>query len=402
MSKKRKTYNADFKAKLVLKVLEGEKTINEIASQYDILPKNLQNWKRQFLENMSLAFDKSTVVKEYKSEIEELQKSNDNLAKKVGNLTIEKEFLEGKLRSLVSSKTRKSFVDTELDISLNKQCKLLNISKSSLYYEPVQKYSSEYELRLLNAINDIYSEFPYYGTRRMVTALENMGYNIGRKLVRSMMRYMGIKALYPRPKTTIPNKEHHKYPYLLKEFKNDNNQVIIDTPNKVWSTDITYIKLEHGHVYLAAIIDWNTKKILSWKLSNTMDVSLTTSVLNEALSLYPKPEIFNSDQGSQYTAKAHVDILKKHNIKISMDGKGRSIDNICIERFWRSIKYEEIYLNDYKSMSELRYSIDNYMQKYNSRRLHSSLGNKTPNEVYFKAINNFDYHSSDKVLQKVS
>ena len=174
--------------------------------------------------------------------------------------------------------------------------------------------------------------------------------------------------------------------------------MIIDTPNKVWSTDITYIKLEKGFVYLAAIIDWNTKKILSWKLSNTMDVSLTTSVLNEALSMYPKPDIVNTDQGSQYTAQAHVDILKNHNIKISMDGKGRSIDNIVIERFWRSIKYEEIYLNDYKSMNELRYSINNYMAKYNSRRLHSAIGNKTPNEIYFKAINNLNL----QMLQKVS
>jgi len=398
MSKKRKVYSADFKAKLVLEVLEAEKTLNEVASQYEILPKNLQNWKKQFLENMSLAFDKSAVVKEYKNEINELQKSNDNLAKKVGNLTIEKEFLEGKLVSLVSSKNRKTFIDTKLTISVNKQCKLLGIAKSTLYYEPVKKYSSEYELALLNLINEIYSEFPYYGTRRIVTALANMGYSVGRKLVKSMMSYMGIRAIYPTKKTTIPNKEHYKYKYLLKEFKNDKNQVIIDTPNKVWSTDITYIKLEKGHVYLAAIIDWNTKKILSWKLSNTMDVSLTTSVLNEALSLYPKPEIVNTDQGSQYTAQAHVDILKSHGIKISMDGKGRSIDNICIERFWRSIKYEEIYLNDYKSMSELRYSINQYMEKYNSRRLHSSIGNKTPNEVYFKAINNID----NNLLQKVA
>lgn len=225
-----------------------------------------------------------------------------------------------------------------------------------------------------------------------------MGINIGRKLVRSAMRYMGIEALYPKSRTTIPNKQHYKYKYLLGQFKNDENQVIIDTPNKVWSTDITYIKLEKGHVYLAAIIDWNTKKILSWKLSNTMDVFLTTSILKEALSLYPKPEIFNTDQGSQYTAQAHVDILKSHDIQISMDGKGRATDNICIERFWRSIKYEEIYLNDYKSMSELRYSINQYMEKYNSRRLHSALGNKTPNEVYFKAINNLDR----QLLQKVS
>ena len=398
MSTKRKTYPADFKAKLVLQVLEGEKTLNEIASQYEILPKNLQNWKKQFLENMSLAFDKSTVVKEYKKEIEDLQKDKDLIAKKLGETIVEKEFLEGKLESLVSSKSRRTFIDTKLSISLNKQCKLLNISKSSLYYQPIKKFSSEGELELLNAINDIYTEFPYYGTRRIVTALNNQGFNIGRKLVRSAMKYMGIEALYPKPKTTIPNKEHYKYKYLLKQFKNDKNQVIIDTPNKVWSTDITYIKLERGHVYLAAIIDWNTKKILSWKLSNTMDISLTTSVLNEALSLYPKPEIFNTDQGSQYTAQAHIEILKSHDIQISMDGKGRATDNICIERFWRSIKYEEIYLNDYKSMNELRYSIDNYMKKYNSKRLHSSIGNKTPNEVYFKAINNLD----SKLLQKVS
>ena len=398
MSTKRKTYSADFKAKLVLEVLNGEKTINEISSKYEVLPVSLKNWKKQFLDNMSLAFDKSTVVKEYKKEIDILQSEKDLIAKKLGETIVEKEFLEGKLESLVSSKSRKSMIDSKLNLSLNKQCKLLNISKSTLYYQPVKKFSSEGELELLNTINDIYSEFPYYGTRRIVTALHNMGFNIGRKLVRSAMKYMGIEALYPKTKTTIPNKEHYKYKYLLKQFKNDKNQVIIEKPNQVWSTDITYIKLEKGFVYLAAIIDWNTKKILSWKLSNTMDISLTTGVLNEALSLYPKPEIFNTDQGSQYTAEAHVDILKSHNIKISMDGKGRATDNICIERFWRSIKYEEIYLNEYKSMYELRNSIDKYMEKYNSRRLHSSIGNKTPNEVYFKAINNLN----SQKLQKVS
>ena len=273
MSTKRKTYSADFKAKLVLEALEGEATINEIASKHEILPKNLQNWKKQFLENMSLAFDKSTVVKEYKQELVTLQKSNDELAKKVGNLTIEKDFLEGKLESLVSSKSRKTFVDTKHELSLNKQCKLLKIAKSTLYYEPIKKFGTEKDIRMLNVLNDIYSEFPYYGTRRLVTALANEGFNMGRKLVKSAMLYMGIKALYPKYKTTKPNKEHYKYKYLLKEFKNDKNQVIIDTPNKVWSTDITYIKLEKGFVYLAAVIDWNTKKILSWKLSNTMDIS---------------------------------------------------------------------------------------------------------------------------------
>lgn len=395
MSTKRKTYSAEFKAKVVLEVLEAELTLNQIASKYELLPANVKNWKKMFLENMSLAFDKSTVVKEYKEKIEVLQSSNDSLAKKVGNLTVEKDFLVEKLRSLVSSKTRKTFTDTKHKLSLNKQCKLLHIAKSTLYYTPIKRFTSEWEIKLLNELNEIHSEFPYYGTRRLVTALENEGYWVGRKLIKSAMEYMGIRALYPKHGTTQAYKEHYKYKYLLKEFKNDKNQVVIDTPNRVWATDITYIKLEKGFVYLAAIIDWNTKKILSWKLSNTMDIKLTTDVLNQALSLYPKPEIFNTDQGSQYTAQAHVDILKKYDIKISMDGKGRSIDNICIERFWRTIKYEEIYLNDYKSMSELRYSIDNYIVKYNSRRLHSAIGNKTPNEVYDKAIKSLELQNRE-------
>jgi len=400
MSTKRKAYSAEFKAKVVLEVLEGELTLNQIASKYELLPANVKNWKKIFLENMSLAFDKSTVVKEYKSEIESLKKEKDSMAKKLGETIVEKEFLEGKLKSLVSSKSRKTFVDTKHKLSVNRQCKLLHIAKSTLYYSPVKRFSSEWEIKFLNKLNDIHSEFPYYGTRRLVTALENEGFWVGRKLVKSAMEYIGIRALYPKHQTTQAYKEHYKYKYLLKEFKNDNNQVVIENPNQVWATDITYIKLEKGFVYLAAIIDWNSKKILSWKLSNTMDVKLTTDVLNEALQKYPEPEIFNSDQGSQYTAQAHVDILKEYDIKISMDGKGRSIDNICIERFWRTIKYEEIYLNDYKSMSELRYSIDNYIVKYNSRRLHSAIGNKTPNEVYDTFINNLEF--KNKELQLVA
>ena len=388
MSTKRKAYSAEFKAKLVLEVLEGEKTINEIASTYGIIPNNLKNWKKQFLENMSLAFDKSAVVKEYKDEIETLQKSNDDLAKKVGNLTIEKDFLEGKLVSLASSKERKALLDVKLELSLNKQCQLLHVSKSSLYYQPSKPFGAAAEIKLLDAINNIYSDFPTYGSRRIHAQLLRDGASIGKKFVKKAMKYMGIVALYPKPKTTLANKEHYKYPYLLKDFRDDAGRVVIEKTNQVWSTDITYIKLEKGFVYLAAVIDWHSKKILSWKLSNTMDVLLTTGVLKEALGLYPKPEIFNTDQGSQYTAKAHIDILKKHSIKISMDGKGRATDNICIERFWRSIKYEEVYLNEYSSIKELQKAIVNYMDSYNKKRLHSAIGYKTPNEVYYQADNN--------------
>jgi len=390
MSVKRKSYSADFKAKLVLEVLEGEKTVNEIASTHGVIPLSLRNWKKMFLENMSLAFDKSAVVKEYKDEIETLQRSNDDLAKKVGNLIVEKDFLEGKLVSLASSKKRKTLIDPELNISLNKQCQLLNISKSSLYYMPTKPFSTSKDLRLLDSINNIYSDFPSYGSRRIHAQLLRDGFSVGKKFVKKAMKYMGIEALYPKPKTTTANKEHYKYPYLLKDFRDYAGRVVIEQINQVWSTDITYIKLEKGFVYLAAIIDWHSKKILSWRLSNTMDISLVTSVLNEALGLYPKPEIFNTDQGSQYTAKAHVNILKKHNIKISMDGVGRATDNICIERFWRSIKYEEIYLNEYKNIKSLNRAIEKYMNIYNSKRLHSAIGYKTPNEVYYQAANNLD------------
>jgi putative transposase len=401
MSTKRKSYSADFKAKLVLEVLEGEKTLNEIASAYEVLPKNLMNWKKQFMENMSLAFDKSVVVKEYKDAIESLKKSNDDLAKKVGNLTIEKDFLEGKLVSLASSKERKHLVDTKYNLSLNKQCQLLHVSKSVLYYKRTKPFSSHSDLKVLDAINAIYSDFPSYGYRRMHKQLIKDGYHVGKRFVRKAMKYMGIEAIYTKPKTTMANKEHYKYAYLLKEFRDDARRMMIERTNQVWSTDITYIKLARGFVYLAAIIDWHSKKIVSWKLSNTMDVSLATDVLKEALALYPKPEIFNTDQGSQYTAKAHTEILKKHNIKISMDGVGRATDNIAIERFWRTIKYEEIYLNEYKNIKQLQKAITNYMNRYNQKRLHSAIGYQTPNEVYYQAINNLDSKGA-KLLPLVS
>jgi len=275
------------------------------------------------------------------------------------------------------------------------------IGKSSLYYQPKKPFGTGGELKLLDAINTIYSDFPGYGYRRITKQLQIDGYNVGNKLVKKAMKYMGIEALYPKPKTTTANKEHYKYPYLLKDFRNDAGQVVIDRANKVWSTDITYIKLEKGFVYLAAIIDWHSKKILSWKLSNTMDITLVTSVLKEALALYPAPEIFNTDQGSQYTAKAHVNILKKHAIKISMDGVGRATDNICIERFWRSIKYEEIYLNEYKNIKVLNRAIEKYMDSYNRKRLHSAIDYKTPNEVYYDHINNLDFRGGE-LLQSVS
>ena len=399
MSRKRKTYSADFKSKVVLEILDGDKTINEIATKYELLPKNVQNWKKQFLDNASLAFDKSAVVKEYKEEIDTLKKDKNMMARKVGELTLERDFAVEKLQNSVSCNARKEMVETESKLSLNKQLKILGVSKTAHYYTPVEKFSSDEDIKLLNIIDKIHTKFPYYGTRRVSELLQRLGYKVGRKLIKSAFEFMGIRALYPKVRTTIANKEHKKYPYLLSEFKNDKNQVIIDTPNKVWSTDITYIRLEKGFAYLAAIIDWNTKKILSWKLSNTMDVSLTTTVLKEALALYPKPEIVNTDQGSQYTAKEHINILVENDISISMDAKGRSIDNIVIERFWRSIKYDDIYPSGYSNIKEAREGIEEYMNIYNSERLHSALDYLTPDEAYYKGSNNRCYDAKDMLLE---
>lgn len=349
-------------------------------------------------------FDKSAVVKEYKDQIGELEKQSDSLAKKVGTLTIERDWLEGKLVSLDLS-TRKEMVDNEgvqaktLNPSLNRQLELLHVSKTAHYYEKVLPFSSDEDIKLLNTIDKIHTKYPYYGVRRVVKLLKRVGCDVGRKLVKKAFAFMGIRALYPKPKTTIANKEHKKYPYLLSEFKNENNQVIIDSPNKVWGADITYIKLEKGFAYLAAIIDWNTKKILSWKLSNTMDVYLTTSVLSEAITLHGKPEIFNSDQGSQYTAKEHIEILVDNDISISMDAKGRSIDNIVIERFWRTLKYEDVYPKSYSNIKKARVGIDEYIKLYNSERLHSTLDYQTPDEAYYKGVNNKRYNAKKALLE---
>ena len=206
MSRKRITYTAEFKAKLVLEVLEGTKTLNEIATQHELLPKNLLNWKKQFLSNASLAFDKSAVVAEYKAEIETLQKDKDATSKKLGEVIVERDFLEGKLVSLVSLNSRKEMIDTEHKLSLNKQLKLLAISKTAHYYEPVQPFSSDDDIKLLNTIDLIHTKHPYYGTRRIVKILIRLGINVGRKLIRTAMVYMGIRAMYPKASTTIANK----------------------------------------------------------------------------------------------------------------------------------------------------------------------------------------------------
>ena len=231
----------------------------------------------------------------------------------------------------------------------------------------------------MRLIDEQYLKTPFYGSRKMCTFLRNLGYCINRKRVRRLMRQMGLEAIYPRPRTSQPGEGHKVYPYLLKELA-------IERPNQVWATDITYIPMARGFMYLIAIMDWHSRRVLAWRVSNTMDADFCVDALEEALDRYGAPEIFNSDQGSQFTSDAFTGVLKENSIKISMDGKGCYRDNIFVERLWRSVKYECVYLKAFDSAAQLKQELKSYFQLYNSERPHQGLDYNTPDQMYFKQV----------------
>ncbi len=378
MSRKRTHYSAEFKSKLVLEVLKNEKTLAEIASANNITPKNLQNWKKIFLENAEIAMEPSKAVKEYKEELSAVQEQNEMLTKIVGKMTVEKEWLEKKLKSLGLS-DKKLLIEPKLEsISLSQQCALLGMNRSSLYYKSSENSRQN---TIKTQIVQIFEEIPIYGAAKVHQQLLEDGFKISLNTVASYRQQLGLKAVLAvrQVNTTVPVKEHKKYSYKLRGLD-------IKQANQVWSTDITYVKINGGMVYLAAIIDWHSKAVLSHKISNTMDSALVMDVLEQALSHYGTPEIFNTDQGSQYTSEIHTQRLKNKGITISMDGKGRATDNICIERFWRSAKCERLYLNEYNSIEALKDDVDDYIEFYNHNRFHETLDYKKPMKVYQENI----------------
>ena len=260
------------------------------------------------------------------------------------------------------------------NISINRQCELLAVSKGSLYYEPVG--IDPYNLELMDLIDRQFTDTPFYGSRRFTAWLNRQGYPVNRKRIQRLMRLMALEAIYPKPHLSKRRKEHDVYPYLLKGVK-------IEKPDFVWSSDITYIRVGRGFVYLTAIIDWFSRYVLSWRLSNTLEPAFCVDALNEALAL-SKPEIFNTDQGSQYTSKDFITPLKDNGIKISMDSKGRALDNIFVERLWRTVKYEEVYIKAYQTARDAFQSLKKYFLFYNNERLHQSLGYLPPAEVHFQ------------------
>jgi len=263
---------------------------------------------------------------------------------------------------------------SEPNVSVMRQCQLLHISRATFYYK--HKPVKAEDLELMRLIDEQYLKTPSWGSRSMRNHLRRLGFRINRKKVQRLMRLMGLEAIYPKPKTSRPHPQHKVYPYLLKNLK-------IDRCNQVWAADITYIPMNRGFMYLVAVMDWHSRKVLSWQLSNTLDSDFCVEAVAEAISRYGKPEIFNTDQGAQFTSDAFTSLLKDHEINISMDGRGRVQDNIFIERLWWTLKYQYLYLWSFDNGSELRKGLEHWFNFYNCERSHQALDNLTPDEVYF-------------------
>jgi putative transposase len=268
-------------------------------------------------------------------------------------------------------------IDRQHRLPVGQQCRILELARSSVYYVP--QPLSEADQALMRQIDELHLQYPFAGSRMLRDILQNNGVAVGRKHVATLMRRMGIEAIYQRPRTSKPHPGHRVFPYLLRQRQ-------ITAPNQAWAMDITYIRMRRGFVYLVAVLDWATRRILSWRLSNSMTTDFCLEALEAAVRDYGTPEILNTDQGSQFTGTAFVDQVQQHGIQVSMDGKGSWRDNVFVERLWKSVKYEEVYLHAYDSVAEARQGLQRYFSFYNQRRPHSSLGGRTPDMVYFAAL----------------
>ena len=268
-------------------------------------------------------------------------------------------------------------IDRTHDLPVTRQCQILKLARSTAYYTP--QPTSDSDLLLMRRIDELHLEYPFAGSRMLRDMLRREGRQVGRKHVRTLMKKMGIEALYRKPNTSQRHAAHPVYPYLLRDLK-------IDRSNQVWATDITYIPMRRGFIYLVAVLDWHSRRVLSWRTSNTLTTDFCLDAVREAISRYGTPEIFNTDQGSQFTSSEFTGLLKEHGIQISMDGKGAWRDNVFVERLWKSVKYEEVYLKAYDSVSAAKASLGMYLSFYNTRRPHQTLDGKTPDTIYFGGL----------------
>ncbi|MFK7997129.1 MAG: IS3 family transposase [Granulosicoccus sp.] len=367
MRRKRRLHKPGFKAMLALTAIRGELTMAQMVKKLDVQAAQITQWKKQLMASAEVAFEKGDVLAdEHEQEVLELRA-------KVGQLVLENDFLERGART-DSRAQRKEKVSKEELLSISRQCQLLNLARSTYYYvpEPV----SDEELELMKLIDQCYLKLPFCGTRRIKDwLLDNHGLLVNRKRIQRLRRLLAIETLYPKRNLSLANHQHKIYRYLLKDLA-------INRPNQVWATDITYVPMAKGFVYLVAVMDWYSRCVLSWRLSTTMDTDFCVEALEEAIEKHGCPEIFNTDQGSQFTSDDFTDVLKRNDIRISMDGKGRWVDNVFVERLWRSVKYEEVYLKAYDTVADAKRSLGEYFEFYNTKRRHQSLSKQTPESVY--------------------
>ncbi|MFW1926839.1 IS3-like element ISAba14 family transposase [Acinetobacter ursingii] len=365
----RRNHSNDFKAKVALAAIKAEKTLAELSAEFDVHQNQIIDWKNQLISASSQAFDQSKAPSEPPIDLKKLHA-------KIGEQALEIKFFRRCVEETGPLQPQK-LIDDSLQISVSKQAKLLKVSRGCYYYRPKPVSSSD--LKLMRCIDELHMQYPFAGSRMMRDLLNRQGHHIGRRHTRTLMKKMGIQALYCKPNLSQANQAHRKYPYLLKGLA-------IQRSNQVWSTDITYIPMAKGFVYLCAVIDWHSRKVLAHRVSISMEVDFCISVLNEAIEKYGSPEILNTDQGSQFTSDAFIDVLKSNGIQISMDGKGRWVDNVMVERLWRSVKYEEVYLKAYSSVTDAKKQLSAYFEFYNLKRPHSSLDKMTPNEFYYDQL----------------
>ncbi|MFD1360160.1 IS3 family transposase [Lentibacillus salinarum] len=376
MSKKRKRYSAAEKAKVVLEILREESTLNEIAQKYEVSPQLISRWKTEFLNNMPVVFDKKSTEMEQLKQEHEAEK--EELINQIGQLTVDMNWLKKKPTTGLGLEEKKSLIDFDSkELTVKHQCKLLNLSRSTAYYEIKVYRPSQEEIDIKNAIDRIHFDEPAYGCRRIKGELEDLGFtNTGIKRTRRYMREMGVIAFYPGPNLSKRDLEARTYPYLLRG-------VGITYRNQVWGIDITYCGTPTGFMYLVVIIDWFSRFVVGWSLSNTMQTDFIIRTVKEAIQKYGLPEIINSDQGSQFTSKDYTECIKSYeSIKISMDGRGRAKDNARTERFFRSYKWERLYLLSPETVLELKQMTRLYMHHYNWKRRHQALGDKIPASIY--------------------
>ncbi|WP_158735698.1 IS3 family transposase [Alteribacillus sp. YIM 98480] len=367
---KRKRYTPAFKAQVVLEILKEEKSMSQLASEHGIHVNQLSQWKNQALEQLPNLFDNHT------KGVDKLKKEQDEereaLYAEVGKLTTQLSWLKKNL----ASKTREERVELidwhDPDLTITEQANLLSINRTSLYYKPVQPSLEDVQIK--HRIDKIYTKYPFYGSRRMTVHLNKRGIEINRKAVQRHMREMGIAGISPGPNLSKRRLTHHTYPYLLRGLA-------ITRPNQVWAIDITYIRMKQNWMYLVAVIDWYSRYVISWELDQVLEMSFVLHAVEKALEK-TTPEIMNSDQGSHFTSTSYTDLLKEREVNISMDGKGRALDNIIIERLWRNVKYEDIYLKEYTTPRSVRKGVRDYFIFYNEERPHQSLEDRPPAEIY--------------------